>query len=460
MRKKTFLFSNFLQTPNQTGWGTVGCGVIIIFPLVILLISGLPLAWASKIPDYSALTVAIQAAYQARSDLLSNSTGTANIILEKMRFSAGAGRKLEEEFSKELGIDMENIRFTGKGTWTTTWYKKNIKNRYDINVPPPEEKDYERRPLLIQKNMRVAVDPEKGIYYDELHKEAYINRPPAQAGNPAHLLDHFDISRLYQFNSKELPDLLAVWAKAKVQPQCSEDQIGQTRCIKLEFSYERVNSSGKKRKSRLELWVAPEMSYSLVKAQLFGNKRSPGEEPVLIESYEATYQESAFKGIWLLKDVVIVDEQGPLHEKLTATFHNTKVGVEIPDETFTFEGLGVPPGTKVYDKSLGGQPLQYYYRSYPIGEIDNLAEEIKGQQEKSGSDEIRLNNESQPKEEAIVEEAEPDAISRIPAQITKSTNVKKHPWTLYCVLLITVVVILAVVFYRTILSTKEREQSL
>ncbi len=57
-----------------------------------------------------------------------------------------------------------------------------------------------------------------------------------------------------------------------------------------------------------------------------------------------------------------MDNQGSLREKLTASLSGTEIGIDIPDSTFTFEGLGVPTGTRVYDKSLGGQPVLSSYR--------------------------------------------------------------------------------------------------
>ena len=80
-----------------------------------------------------------------------------------------------------------------------------------------------------------------------------------------------------------------------------------------------------------------------------------------------------------MKEVTIVDNQCGLAqdrcERLTATFHNTKVGVEIPDETFTFEGLGVPKGTKVYDKRFGETVESYYHEPSKSEQTGNIMKE-------------------------------------------------------------------------------------
>ncbi|MFC1781742.1 hypothetical protein ACFLZ8_05730 [Planctomycetota bacterium] len=431
-----------------------------MFPLVILFVFWLPLARASTISDYSNLTTAIQAAYQARSELLNNSIGIANLTFEKMELNEGAEQKLEKIFSdsEELAIFREMMQETGKGTWTTTWYKKGVKNRYDMNVEVQEEEDS----IFLPENKNVAVDPEKGIHYNELSKEAFINRPPLQATNPFNLKNNFDITRLYKFNNTELPDILALWVEAGVEPKYSEEYIDGVRCIKLEFSHEKTTSMGKMRKRRLELWVAPEMSYSLVRAQQFSNMRSPGEEPVLIESYEAKYQESTFERIWLLKDVKIVNKQGAFHEELTASFHNTKVGVEIPEETFTFEGLGVPPGTKIYDRSLGGQPLQYYYKSFPIGEIDDLSEQIIAQQDFKDIDISQITEvkgvgteESIPDEITIKEQTELESTRRTIASTSK--NAEKNLYLLLVCGSVVFIIIMILIITHLRYPTSDKE---
>lgn len=347
MKKNSVQFTNVLKVASQPDTGISKYGIIAILAQVIILFILLsPLILASEILDYSDLKAAIKAAYQARSDLLQNSTGTANIIIETKKLTGEA-----------------NNTPAKKGKWTVTWYKKAVKNRYNIYVPPPQKEDDNHKPLLEPQNIRTVQDAEKRIYYDVLNRAAYIDRRLPLAGNPFGLVRHFDISRLYRFSRRyDLSDLLTAWEKEGVQRQIKEDRVGQTHCIKLEFNWEKLYPSGYKRKKRLKLWVAPEMSYSLIKAQFFSTS---GGELFLVESYEATYRKSKVEGIWLLKEVTIVDNQCGLRqdrrERLTAKFCNTKVGVEITDETFTFEGLGVPKGTKVYDKRFGETVESYYH---------------------------------------------------------------------------------------------------
>lgn len=94
----------------------------------------------------------------------------------------------------------------------------------------------------------------------------------------------------------------------------------------------------------------------------------------LIESYEANYEEAKnYKGQWVLKNVRRFDGQGFRNESIAFEFEDVEIGVEVDDEMFTFEGLGVPPGTQVFDKTVKGQqPITYYYKSYPAGKVDDV----------------------------------------------------------------------------------------
>lgn len=350
------------------------------FMISILALSALRFqpALAGDVPEYSDVKAAVAAAYQARSALLRRSTGTVDMTLKKEEATPGAARKMEQMFADEFGADPEGFRVSGEGVWTTTWYQKDSRIRYDMVVPASGQEQGARRPFLTRRDMRIAVDPEKGVYYDAINKHAYIHKPPTPAKNPHSLARYFRLERLYQFNGSDVPDLLARCEKAGITPTCTREQVGQTPCVRLCYSHERDMPGGKKDRGQLVLWLAPQQSYSLIKAQLRGNWAGREQDLVTIETYEAAYQQcEGFEGIWLLKDVKLVDKQGLMSETLTAALRDTRVGIEIPDETFTFDGLGVPPGTKISDKTLAGQPLSYYYKSFPAAQLDSLAQRLK-----------------------------------------------------------------------------------
>ena len=116
------------------------------------------------------------------------------------------------------------------------------------------------------------------------------------------------------------------------------------------------------------------MSFSLVRARFRDNGPTQFKDFALMESYDAVYEESEeFDGVWLLKHLRTVDNRhstpGGIHnldhdtsKRLEVTVEKMELDVTIPDETFTLKGLGVPPGTKIYDASPAAHPLTYYHR--------------------------------------------------------------------------------------------------
>jgi len=247
-----------------------------------------------------------------------------------------------------------------KTVWSTRWYAKGDKLRYDITTPPQKETGFDKKSLVKPGSIRAVAYPDKRVCYNVGSGEVVIDKHLRPAGNPYGLSRCFDIKRLYQTNAKfDLPSLLSRWKKT-VQPEIKEDYIGQIRCVKIVFDWEKIESEGKNRKRRFEVWVAPELSYSLIKTQFLTNTGMMGSPELrLVEGYEAAYEKlEKYENIWLLKEVVILYNRIPNFgswalsdgEKLTVKFSDVKIGIDTPDEIFTLEGLGVPKDTKLLDK--------------------------------------------------------------------------------------------------------------
>lgn len=207
--------------------------------------------------------------------------------------------------------------------------------------------------------------------YNLLSKEAVINYPPGSASNPYSMISYFDIERLYWISDNDILRELRFWEREIGSPTITKDRIGEIDCIRMEYCLNRIAKGDNERieKANVTFWFAPDLSYSLIRKQAFRNNIESADKLTLLYEYEAAYEESEhYKGIWLLKDLRIVDKDGPFSEQLTVTLKETKIGVHIPDETFTFKGLGVPPGTPVYDRTSGRNVLLYYYKLHPTEE--------------------------------------------------------------------------------------------
>ena len=317
-----------------------------------------------NLPDYSDLKAAIEIAYAARDKLLAGSRGKARLTLEKNSQSEQVTERLRERIRNELRIEPRKVALLGRGSWTVDWYNKGPKKRYDMLVEKDQKSAKDQPPLLLPQNKRIATDGAKGIHYNVLTNEAYINKPSIRTDNPANLINYFRIERLYRCTLGTLPEMLNRYDEHLREPAVYREKADGHYCIKLEYTTEGDLSSGKKYKTSVAFWVSPQMSYALVKAEFRSSKRTGGGEPPLVEGYYASYEESdKFRGIWLLKDVRMICNDGPLREKLTASVTDTELGIEIPDSTFTFEGLEVPAGTSVHDRTQGRRrPVIYSYR--------------------------------------------------------------------------------------------------
>ncbi|MBN2129938.1 MAG: hypothetical protein JW741_10595 [Sedimentisphaerales bacterium] len=345
--------------------------------LVMALAGGLRAASEAGIPSYSDLKADIETACESRSALLQHSTGRARLSMEQTKTPWQGAERLSKRFLEGLGVDPTGLTpLSATGQWSVTWYRKGPKNRYDVSAGPVVDGG-DSLSLFLPTNMRVASDPAQApctVHYDVPANRVYLRPGSVPLHDSFGLFRCFDISRLYKFDGRTVPELLAGFDKAKVVPELSADRIEGMRCIKMEFNIPRTPDPGARRRRRTELWVAPEMSFSLVRARFRDNGPTALKDVTLIESYDAVYEESKrFDGVWLLKHLRTVDHRystpGGIHnvdhdasKRLEVTIESTELDVAIPDATFTLEGLGVSPDTRIYDASLAGHPLTYYHK--------------------------------------------------------------------------------------------------
>lgn len=338
----------------------------ILLPVLLLLWFAGPTSAATYgVPGYAEIKAAVDAAYQARCDLLKNATGVVHIHYRLEPITREHFEGSQDQTDQELCLDPEPFPNRHAET-TTTWYTKGNLKRFDILSPKPTDV----RAILLESNRRTATDSGRSICYDVLRQEAYLDRPSPVYANPFGQTMSFDIHQLYQFNSQTVPELLYRWCEEETKSgrtheiEITREKLGPTECIKVYCHPAYTYPSGERRPAgKLELWLAPKMAYSLVKARRWCG--SVGQSYFLQESCDASYEQSpTHRGIWVLKTLDYVSNQMPNEgsEVLKATFKDTRVGAEIPEETFTFDGLGVPPGTVVYDKSRGGTYPPHYYR--------------------------------------------------------------------------------------------------
>lgn len=79
----------------------------------------------------------------------------------------------------------------------------------------------------------MAVDTEKGIYYDTLQNQAYVNLPPTSAANMSGCLDNFEIKRFYVFQRDRVPDVVEQSAQRRAVLTVAEDMLGGIPGVRL-----------------------------------------------------------------------------------------------------------------------------------------------------------------------------------------------------------------------------------
>jgi hypothetical protein len=330
---------------------------------VLLWFTGPTAAAIDAVPSYVEIKAVVDAACEARCDLLKHATGVVNMSIRLGPITREHYEGLQDQTDQELCVDPEPFRNAHQVETTTTWYTNGNRKRYDIVTRKPTDPGA----FLIESNLRTITDPAQSICYDVLHQEAYLDRPRHVYANPNGQAVTFDIHQLYRFNTQTIPELLQRWFE-ETKPPCTRDitkaKLGPTECLRIYCHPACTDPSGQTGGTmKLELWLAPQMAYALVKARIWC--RSSRQAYFLLESCEASYEPSpAHPGIWLLKTLDYISNQAAENgsEILKATFTDTRIGVEVPAGMFTFEALGILPGTVVYDKTQGATPPRPYYR--------------------------------------------------------------------------------------------------
>ena len=228
--------------------------------------------------------------------------------------------------------------------WTVEWYKRGDRIRYDVRLDPAAT-SYD---VKDKQDVRTIASGDNAIRYNVSTGELYREKS-FRYWNPSALRTNFDVEWLYQpVSIRTLAENIHYLEESGIKPAWSEERVGGVRCVKLQYDYKQDAPARSDR--RWQLWLAPDMSYSLVSARRFPTLDNMN----LGHGYDAIYGQSArHEGIWLLKNLEIIDNGGLKNEKLTAVFEETRVGIEIPDEVFTLENMGVPPGTPLRDRQSG-----------------------------------------------------------------------------------------------------------
>jgi len=317
-------------------------------------------ASGASLEELHAFRDKVEASYSKRTELLRRSTGAARMQFREVRPPA--------DFAQENpGTPWEPRH----DEWKTQWSQKGDKYRYDIRDMVEGEKDA-RAVYQLPYDMRVAADNESSLYYTGIHNEAYLDKRIERSCNILGLRRAFKPEYCYAGPELDVPypeGMKAILGRSDGSDIVLSDVDYQgRRCVK--WSYYRKYEN-RPRLVEVHFIFDPAQAYSLVHAEELSNVDCIREKRELVMelvyAYDAKYALDPSTGAWLATWVKMRGDYPVGEEEMEIFFDDIKVGVDVPDSTFTFEGLGVPAGAKVYDmrQDQVNPTISYYEQPAP-----------------------------------------------------------------------------------------------
>ncbi len=318
---------------------------------------------------------AMEPQYNLRKQLLRRSSGHCAMTLV-YKTETDLASEMATRIENEFGLPESQLVFQGENIAEIHWQQKDDSLRYDVKIPRNE--NYSAHQAFLPQDLRIAANNEKGIYYDVREKIAYINDPPTNGANPTSNFRRFEVNELYKFKERDWPERLRTTLERGILPKFTEVVIGGVPCIRMDFSRDKEESADGHRyrwENRWHYVLSPSQGYSVVEATfettLYDDQALDCRSR---DEYIATYAESEeHPGVWLLSRLRHSTSDRRVVDAISVDFHDVRIGVDVPDLAFTFEGLGVPTETLVNDKRLDGLTTRFVYRGGNVTSLDDEA---------------------------------------------------------------------------------------
>lgn len=300
-----------------------------------------------------------EADYLRRVELLKHSKGTVRVKAKHFG-SVYLVNSLSHEY-RAMGIEPSELRTKGGNTKEIHWHTKGENLRYDIQIGKLDE-----MPLWEQETIkRIATNGKIKISHDLLNGKAYVkgdlnstlNSSLGTLGNIAPDLDCFEVDQNDK-NSARLPfDGMRTMREKGVNVSLETVSIDGVDCVHALCLFPETN--GDTEKKITEIWFAIPCNYAIKRVigtrTFYLNGLVVNE---LRETYDATYERSKeYPDLWILKSL----HQYAHEMEQTKDFENVHLGVDVPDATFNFEGIGVPQGTPIFDHRTSDKSAVYHY---------------------------------------------------------------------------------------------------
>ena len=303
-----------------------------------------------------------EAGYKRRDELLRKSTGRARVKVLRTGTD-----KLPAEFERLMRsapYDANNLAGTKGNAMEVRWYASNEYYRYDTDITSLDGVT----PWGAMGVLHIATSKDVGIYYNPGDKRAYINQPPIHSIGLVNYFEFFDIHQLYRVDYRQsfwegIRDAMSKLGR-QIVAFVPQERNGVD-CIYVGLSPATLSGGDGKRRHEVntEYWFAnlpdlPVLSMTSLIAHFDGDKQTGRNA----WEYSATYtQSSEYPDVSILRTLHQRQEDNISFQELTCEFEDVHVGVDVPDMTFNYEGMGVPPGTEICDRRAAGPTKFYHY---------------------------------------------------------------------------------------------------
>lgn len=315
--------------------------------------------------DLVELEQRIARAHAHRLDLLKHASGEGTIRADR-NTSDDTIAKLKSML-RDYKTRADEFRSAGDSTVLFSWSRNGEKVRFDTDIAV--DTGFPDDSLFGASRTRAAGDFETLLFIDLANLSGGISRPPVIPYNPSGVLRWLDIEKVYSFGFEPVAEVLRILSKEDPGPtriSAYEDVFEGIPCITIELSARYGYTKTVWNTMSSVIRVAPQQSYSVLDRRFTSEWHSHlGPDLRTVREGSATYAESEkFPGVWLMETMFVhVYEKGDIRikESVSIALDSFEVGTIVPEETFSFQGLGLPDRAAVVDRRFPGKSRGYRY---------------------------------------------------------------------------------------------------
>lgn len=314
--------------------------------------------------DWVELERRIARAHAHRLELLKRASGAGTIYIT---FNPSDEMiETSKRLLSERGATVDDLQFAGSSVVHFSWRRDGEKVRFDKDIGATPE---EFESFFGTAHVRAAADAERLLFLDLVNSSAAISRPTIVAGNPSAIHSWLDIADLYSFTFTPVVDVIDGMNGEALGPtkvHIYEDAFQGIPCVAIELSAKLNYSDKVWNVMSSSIRVAPQQGYSVLSRRFESEwfHVDHGGEVLTVREGTAKYVESErFPGVWLVQSMFmhLYEKEIGLNETVSVVFDSFEIGSNVPRETFSFQGLGVPLSAPVVDRRFPGESRMYRY---------------------------------------------------------------------------------------------------